>query len=443
MEYPIAFTEEIKALLGSESADFFAALGQDARHCLRINPLKEAAAKAAEAFSESPVEWEPFGRYIPCGVRPGASLAHAAGAFYLQDASAMAPAAVLDPKPGEVILDMCAAPGGKSGQIAGRMQGEGCLIANEYVSDRARILKSNLERLGVTNARVTNTDPDHYARYLPETFDAVLVDAPCSGEGMFRRDPDALKEWTPDSPALCAKRQMHILDCAAETVKPGGRMVYSTCTFNRMENEGSVQAFLTRHPEFVPEEFTLPGVGASENGCLRLWPHRIRGEGHFVCRMRKKGTRSDTPDTLRSPDKAAREALSRLHDAVQARLPRGNISLIGEYLSLDPSMLSIPKELNPLGPGLLLARIARAYAEPAHALAMSLSPSACPASVSLTPVQAGIYLQGEALSLDEAPGWKLVCVDGLSLGWGKVSGGTLKNHLPKGLRLRGGHEIKV
>ena len=290
--YPAAFLDECREILKDGFPAFLRALALPPRRALRLNPQRNGAEQAAAPFlpdGAPRVPWEPLGRYLAADAKPGAGIAHAAGAFYLQDASAMAPVAALDPRPGERVLDLCAAPGGKSGQIAARLNGQGFLLSNEIEFSRARILLGNLERLGVTNAFVTSAPAEALARVLPAFFDRVLVDAPCSGEGMFRRDPEAASQWNPDAPAGCAARQTAILNDAARMVRPGGKLVYSTCTFNRLENEGTVREFLRAHPDFEPDAFELPGVGASQDGCLRLWPHRIEGEGHFLARFTRKG----------------------------------------------------------------------------------------------------------------------------------------------------------
>ena len=289
--YPAAFLDECREILKDEFPAFLRALALPPRRALRLNPQRNGAEQAAAPFlpdGAPRVPWEPLGRYLAADAKPGAGIAHAAGAFYLQDASAMAPVATLDPRPGERVLDLCAAPGGKSGQIAARLNGRGFLLSNEIEFSRARILLGNLERLGVTNAFVTSAPAEALARVLPAFFDRVLVDAPCSGEGMFRRDPEAASQWNPDAPAGCAARQTAILNDAARMVRPGGKLVYSTCTFNRLENEGTVREFLRAHPDFEPDAFDLPGVGTSRDGCLRLWPHRIEGEGHFLARFTRK-----------------------------------------------------------------------------------------------------------------------------------------------------------
>lgn len=447
--YPEAFLKECAEILGAEYPAFLSAMNESPRRALRLNPARENAAELArpyESGGESAVPWEPLGRYVAPDEKPGSGLAHVCGAFYMQDASAMAPVAALDPRPGERVLDLCAAPGGKSGQIAARMRGEGFLLSNEIEFDRARILMGNLERLGVANAMISSAPSDVLARALPGFFDAALVDAPCSGEGMFRRDPDAVSEWTPASPEGCASRQREILDNAARLVKPGGRLVYSTCTFNRAENENTVSAFLDAHSEFAPADFALNGVGSSKNGCLRLWPHRVEGEGHFVAKMQKSADAIEPPTAPAKktpPAKNQRDSLSNavqllLRDALK-RLPNGIPSLDGDSLRLLPTgapPLSALAGVRVLRAGLPLSRVGRGYAEPEHALAMALNPADALRSLSLSDDDAYRYLAGETLPTDAASGWTLAVWHGLPLGWGKISGGQLKNHLPKGLRRR-------
>ncbi len=484
--YPAAFLDECREILKDEFPAFLRALALPPRRALRLNPQRKGAEEAASPFlpdGAPRVPWEPLGRYLAADAKPGAGIAHAAGAFYLQDASAMAPVAALDPRPGERVLDLCAAPGGKSGQIAARLNGRGFLLSNEIEFSRARILLGNLERLGVTNAFVTSASAEALARVLPAFFDRVLVDAPCSGEGMFRRDPEAASQWNPDAPAGCAARQTAILNDAARMVRPGGRLVYSTCTFNRLENEGTVREFLRTHPDFEPDAFELPSIGASRDGCLRLWPHRIDGEGHFLARFTRK-TDGASQRTLECPAEAdesgsapcdrveledsfarsqlrndnsrrasapkGRAAASRdsrgrgtpkpdLSEFVRA-LPEGEIVVDGDEVRLVSALAPDPAKLTGvrvLRAGLPLATLGRSHIEPAHALAMALSPETARQTIDLTDEQAQSYLSGEAFPVDAPTGWTLAAWRGLPLGWCKITGGTLKNHLPKGLRRRG------
>ena len=434
---PDEFMRSIEEMLGCEAPAFFASLEEPPTLALRLNPARAGAAAAAEAFAADSVPWEENGRYLRAGAKPGAGIAHAAGAFYLQEASAMVSAAILDAQSGERILDLCAAPGGKSTQIAAALGGSGLLISNEPEPARAKVLAANLERMGVRNAAVPNAYPDALSARWPEYFDAVLCDAPCSGEGMFRREPDARAEWKSASPAGCAKRQAEILDRAAELVRPGGRLVYSTCTFNRNENEDTIAAFLARHPEFAPEDFSLPGVGASVRGCIRIWPHRQRGDGHFAAKLRKasSGKRREAP-TFRIERECA-ALIDRLEAEVCA-LPqelKARVARLGDYLYAIPAECPDAKGLKLASAGTCLMRIGLNYIEPAHALAMALDASLPRQKLELDDAQARRYLAGEALECENLKGWTWICWQGMPLGWGKASNGQMKNHLPKGLRL--------
>ncbi len=268
------------------------------------------------------------------------------------------------------------------------------------------------------------------------------MDAPCSGEGMFRKDPAAIAEWSPESPEKCARRQAAILDSASECVRGGGRLVYSTCTFNRAENENTVSAFLERHKNFEAYDFELNGVGRSANGCLRLWPHRIRGEGHFVCRLKNTAPPEDGAFAIVKQDKAALSLAKELIGTCVNRLPEGAYVLSGDELFCRPKLGADMSELNLISPGVSLARIKGRLLEPSHALAMALRPEDAVRSVELDAEQAVKYMQGEELSAQTETGWTLVCYKQMPLGWGKASAGALKNHLPKGLRQRGGHSLR-
>ena len=448
-----AFVSQISEMLGPETPAFLRAMEDAPALALRLNPRRADAAAFAGDFSDGAVPWEANGRYLRRdeSLKPGGSIAHAAGAFYLQEASAMASAAALDARPGERILDLCAAPGGKSTQIAAALGDAGLLVSNDPEPGRARALAGNLERMGVPNAIVVSELPAKLADAWPERFDAILVDAPCSGEGMFRRDPQSRAEWSPASPEGCARRQAGILDCAARMLRPGGRLVYSTCTFNRPENEGSILGFLDRHPDFSPEDFALSGVGPSEGGMLRLWPHRLRGDGHFVARLRKAGAPGEAKAPGPKVDREAAELLSGLCREACLTIPaawRFSTARPGQRENLLPArrgdrlfLLSADAPdtagLRVVSPGLCVARIGRSHIEPEHALAMALPPRLAQRRVLLPDAQALAFLRGEALHAAGDRGWTLVTWRGLPLGWGKAVDGTLKNHLPKGLRRLG------
>ena len=444
---PEAFLKNMRQLLGSEYPAFLRALDAPPALALRLNPLRAGAESAAADYIDGSVPWCAQGRYLRSDIeaRPGASIAHAAGAFYLQEASALASAAVLDAVPGERILDLCAAPGGKSTQIAAALAGRGLLVSNDPEPARAQALAGNLERTGAANAIVTCALPRRLADRWPGYFDAVLTDAPCSGEGMFRRDPSARTEWNPAAPQGCARRQAEILDQAARLVRPGGRLVYSTCTFNDLENEGSARGFLERHPEFAPEDFTLPGVGESREGMLRLLPHRVRGDGHFVARFRKAGG-VDVPPThpfspSARPDKAIGPLLDKLEREacrLEALLQGASVYRQGDFLFARPADAPELNGLKVVSPGLCLARVGRSHVEPAHALAMALNPEDAQRCLEMNASAARAWLRGEPVACGGERGWTLALYGGMPLGWGKVSDGMMKNHLPRGLRRAGG-----
>ncbi|MGI6239615.1 MAG: RsmB/NOP family class I SAM-dependent RNA methyltransferase [Christensenellales bacterium] len=426
---PAAFISDMRRMLGAEADAFLAALEGESARALRLNPARAGAAEAAAQSTDGRVPWARGGRYLARGARPGASIAHFAGAFYLQEASAMMPAAVLAAKPGERVLDLCAAPGGKATQIAADLAGEGVLIANEIDKTRARALYQNIERMGVINAAVVNERPDRLAARWAGYFDAVLVDAPCSGEGMFRREPDARAAWQPGAPAGCARRQAAILADAATLVAPGGRLVYATCTFNELENEGAARAFLAAHPEFSAEEFTLDGLGASKGGMLRIHPHQARGDGQFAALFRRAdaGARAAFPDPT---DATAQTAASDFARAFGA-FPADMLPVVqGEMLYAIPRGAPPMDGLRAISPGLALAHLRKGRFDPAHAYAMA--GTNLPA-VELDGAQARAYLRGEAV-VSQGAGWLVATHGGMPLGWGKATGGLLKNHLPKGLR---------
>ncbi len=435
---PEAFLNNMQALLGDEYPAFLRALDAPAALALRLNPKRHGAEAAAMPYVDGLVPWCGEGRYLaPQGEdRPGSAIAHAAGAFYLQEASAMASAAVLDAKPGERVLDLCAAPGGKSTQIAAALAGRGLLVSNDPEPSRAQALAGNLERMGVSNAVVTCALPGRLADRWPERFDAILVDAPCSGEGMFRRDPASRDEWNPASPEGCARRQSEILDQAARMLRPGGRLVYSTCTFNAVENEGSVLGFLARRPDFAPEDFKLPGAGPSRSGMLRLFPHRLRGDGHFVARLRRIGEGSPDKASPIRPDRAVAAIMDDLErDVCCLDIVDGmRFSRQGEWLHARPPACPGLDGLRMISAGLCLARLGRNHIEPAHALAMAIDPDRARRRFDLDETAARAWLRGEPVPCQGEKGWTLALYRGMPLGWGKVSDGMLKNHLPKGLR---------
>ena len=426
---PQEFLERMESQLGEEYPAFLQSLERPRAVALRFNPLKGRVPELP--FVGEPVPWEPMGYYYDPEARPGLHPYHDAGVYYLQEASAMSAVALLDPQPGERICDLCAAPGGKSTQIAGRLMGKGLLLCNEINPKRAKVLSGNIERLGIANAVVTNEHPQKLAEHLPEYFDRVLIDAPCSGEGMFRKEEAAVTDWSPETVEMCARRQAEILDSGAQLVRPGGRLVYSTCTFAPAENEQAVAEFLKRHPDFEPETVNAPWFTPAGEGQFRLWPHRLLGEGHFGAVLRRKGDKNPAGEG------ALGEKLPKLWtnfaSVMGIKLPDGKAVTFGEHVYWAPVQTPLLKGLKVLRPGLELGELKKGRFEPAHALALWLSECKCTENLDANSPQMDNYLGGNVISSNKK-GWCLVTVDGYSIGWGKGDGVQLKNHYPKGLR---------
>ena len=426
---PEAFLERMKHQLGAEYPEFLRSLERPRAVALRFNPLKGDA--PGLDFVGDAVPWEALGFYYDPEARPGLHPYHEAGVYYLQEASAMAPVALLDPQPGEKVLDLCAAPGGKTTQIAGRMGGKGFLLCNEINPKRAKILSRNIERLGVPNALVTNEHPERLAERLPGFFDRVLVDAPCSGEGMFRKEEAAVTDWSQETVEMCARRQAEILHSAAAMLKPGGRLVYSTCTFAPEEDEWAVAAFLESHPEFEPEILDAPWFVPVENGGHRLWPHKLLGEGHFAAVLRKTGgEEGDVP--VMSGEKLPKEWLSFARE-LEISLPEGKAVSFGQNLFWAPAEMPDLRRLKVLRPGLELGEVKKGRFEPAHHLALWLKSCANAASFAPDSPEIREYMHGNVIPGSQK-GWCLIKAGDYSLGWAKGDGNQLKNHYPKGLR---------
>ena len=570
---PAAFCARMKKLLGEkECAQLLASYDAPPVRALRSNPLKlTAQALAALApWPLFPVPWAATGFYYEergegaAARRPGKHPYHEAGLYYMQEPSAMAVAALSGARPGERVLDLCAAPGGKTTQLAGMMRDEGLLVSNEIHPARAKILSQNVERMGIACAVVMNETPERLAGRFPAFFDRVIVDAPCSGEGMFRKEEQATLQWSEENVALCAKRQQAILDEADRMLCDGGTLVYSTCTFAPQEDEGAVWEFLQRHPQYevvdaraevqterteaaddtpAEEIFGQSGAdrradyaalscgnpawreadGAAEDGgtlkdsvtaangaaknsgadahnpqelsrTVRLWPHRLRGEGHFVAVLKKAGQtgRKLCADPLPPADRTALALWEQFAAETLTEKPAGIPALFGEALYLLPAAVSLDR-LKVLRAGLHVGAVKKGRFEPSHALALALRADAVKSALRLTLYErtendaqetvrntvqddsrqeqsarntmqnnsgqeqpardaaqgnilreaAGMteairFLKGETLPCPQTlRGWALVLADGYPLGWGKASGGVLKNHYPKGLRWQG------
>jgi NOL1/NOP2/sun family putative RNA methylase len=465
MILPEDFKKKMQDMLGDEWQQFLECYENDRYQALRLNPLKKGltaekrTALLTEFGAEKQVPWEANGYYYKEEARPGKHAYHEAGLYYIQEPSAMSAAALLAPKPGMRVLDLCAAPGGKTTQLAAALQQEGLLVANEIHPNRCKILSQNVERMGIANAIVTNEDSAKLSERFPSYFHAILVDAPCSGEGMFRKNPQGAEEWSAEQVLVCAKRQREILENAAAMLLPGGTLVYSTCTFSREENEDNIDWFLSQHPEFSVNVADAPWFEKDKRqGTFRLWPQKLCGEGHFVAVMKKAG---DLPGIVSGTSGAKkgsalchgldREKVKALEEFCTSSLApeigvwilNGNLTLFGDQLYRLPDGAPDLKGLRVLRAGLHIGEFKKNRFEPSHALALYLGADEANCSVSFPAEDARIagFLRGESIFLQESDlrrgadkGWCLVCVDGCSIGWGKLAGGQIKNHYPKGLR---------
>ena len=430
---PEKFIQNMKKQLPeNEWEAFFACYQKKPYRGVRLNPLKGGryALSKLLPFLEKRVEWEENGYYVT-QEKVGASPYHFAGAFYSQEPSAMCAAPLLKVKAGEKVLDLCSAPGGKGTQLACQMAGEGIIVLNEPITSRAKILSQNVERMGIKNAVVSNEYPAALAEKFAGYFDKILVDAPCSGEGMFRKNAEeALSEWSEENIRLCAKRQSEILSAATKMLAVGGRLVYSTCTFAYEEDEGQVCDYLKNHPEMrlIKQE--------------KIYPHRQAGEGHFAALFEKTERDSEwdsriktaKPSVTSGGEKSYREFERAFFKERFARRLYEHNGVLYEL----PAEAFDWKGLNVLRVGIRLGELKNGRFEPCHALALCARKEECKNVLNLEISDSRVekYLRGETVEDENIQnGWCLVCVSGLPLGLGKAVNGTVKNHLPKGLRM--------
>ena len=490
---PQDFVDRMRIQLGADAEDFLDSYGKPYVKSLRINrrknvkgvlPLSCNCDFASINNIDNEILWEHAGRYykeqddeIMEGdlilASPGKSSLHAAGAYYIQEASAMLPVTMLDINVNDDkelrILDLCAAPGGKSTQIADYMNNRGILVCNEIVKSRAKILSENIERMGVSNALVISSDPNELVPRFPYFFDRILVDAPCSGEGMFRKHEEACEQWSLENVKICADRQDMILDCAASMLAADGKIVYSTCTFSIEEDEGAIERFLTRHPDFE-----------LDGDMHRIFPNKQRGEGHFSARLARKSHNMAVSSSNINEDNSveckkigkSKSKKSQLNEKTDNKwsalindfckenlkycdvlgvsigenfadgIPKktqDRIIKFGDRLFLTPKNMPNIDGLSVLRPGLCLGTIIKDRFEPDHAWALALSKEEVLNVNDFKQDSSEIigYLKGQTISSEGEKGWHLICTEGLSLGWGKLSNGCIKNHYPKGLRTLG------
>ncbi|MEK3881664.1 RsmB/NOP family class I SAM-dependent RNA methyltransferase [Paenibacillus sp. PL2-23] len=505
-QLPALFLRKMEELLQTEFQAFLDSYAAPRVYGLRVNPLKLSAKDwlALTPMEERvrPIPWAPSGYYYTEEERPGRHPHYHAGLYYIQEPSAMLPVELLDVQPGHRVLDLCAAPGGKSTQIAGKLGGQGILVSNDNAFERTKPLAKNIELQGVRNAVVLNEEPGSIARVFPAWFDRILVDAPCSGEGMFRKDDSMAASWESYSVERCAAMQRDILAQAATMLKPGGLLVYSTCTFSPEENEMQIADFLAKRRDFYIEpvshtagvsagqpdwvdEATAYQLGAegtaSLAGTVRLWPHKLEGEGHFIAALRRSG--ESTPETVavrssqeqepprmaklkggkpRGPEKPMRggkqaaAALQEPPEATWKRFAEQELRLgleeesqplaFGHAVYLQPKGVPPLDGLKVIRAGWLAGEVRNGRFQPAQSLALGLKREEAARSISwgADAEETARYLKGETLFVQPeelklaegaaAKGYVLICVDGFPVGWSKFVDGMLKNELAAGWR---------
>jgi NOL1/NOP2/sun family putative RNA methylase len=422
MTLPQPFLDRMQKTLGSEFEAFLSSYDLPPRKGIRVNTLKITPKEFEKItpFALRPIPWEENGFFVS-EEKLGGYIEHFAGLYYVQEPSAMCAAPLLDVKPYERVLDLCSAPGGKGTRLAQATEGKGIVILNEINFSRAKILSSNVERMGIRNAIVTCADPKSLAQKFAGYFDKILVDAPCSGEGMFKKEENAIPEWSEQNVALCAARQKEILQCAHVMLKGGGKLVYSTCTFAEEEDEEQIKNFLQCHPEYrlLSEE--------------KLYPHKVEGEGHYAALLfKKEGEGNDLPLQKTGIDKKLL-TIYRAFEKETMQTHFDNLYLVGNNLySLPDDCPALTVQT--LRAGVQLGEFVGGRFEPAHALAMAANKSELN-GFEVDEKTAESYLQGNTFACDERlKGWQQVRYNGFGLGWCKCVNGIAKNHYPKGLR---------
>lgn len=475
MKLPVEFLNKMKLLLGAEEfEEFLKSYDMPRFYGLRVNTLKISVEDFLKIspFKLTPVPWTSDGFYYSEGENPGRHPYYYAGLYYIQEPSAMLPGAIIKAQPGDRILDLCAAPGGKTVQMAAAMKGEGLLVSNDISSDRVKALVKNIELSGIRNAIVTNDTPEKLAGKFAGFFDKILIDAPCSGEGMFRKDEDAARSWEKFKCQKCASMQWDILKIVDRMLKPGGTLVYSTCTFSPEEDEIMISSFLSEcgNYEFVEIPKTAgiePGRPEWSDGnaglakTVRLWPHRVKGEGHYVAMLRKMETAqgqeiiayngSSVRETGKNGGRSAKNGLKSdqavskkaiIDSFVSFSEENLTIEVNGEFTIKGNNLYHLPVAVPDLDGikvakfGWYLGAFGNGRFEPSHSMLVSLKEKDLKRSINFTSASKEVmsYLKGETLMIEGEKGYAGICVDGYTLGWGKQTGDMLKNLYPKGWR---------
>ena len=457
MDFPVSFTEKMKAILGDEFEDFLKGYDRTRHYGLRVNRTKLTAEQFEKMsmYDLIPVPWIDNAFEYEDSVSPAKHPYYFAGMYYLQEPSAMTPANLLPIEPGDRVLDLCAAPGGKATELGAKLNHTGLLVANDISNSRAKALLKNIELFGIPNVLVTSEPSEKLAEKFPAFFDKILIDAPCSGEGMFRKNPGMMKDWETYGPKHYSDLQRSIVPNALRMLKPGGMLLYSTCTFSPEENEGSVKFMMDLDPDleivdiasryegFAPGRPELIEDGFEDlKKCVRIWPHKMNGEGHFIALLRKKEN-EEVKEKKAKPrkEKALPALLEEFMKDCSYPVSGNDIEIQEDRVYLMPEGIKGIKGLRFLRSGLLLGTLTKDRFEPSQAFAMVMKKDQYKATIDLSSLDHRVirYLKGETIEVDDLPlkrqkGWQLVCVDGFPLGWGKLVNGSLRNKYLPGWR---------
>ena len=448
-QLPKEFIKRMKALLGNEYSDYEKAVNEQPVRAFRVNTDKISIKdfEKINPFGSEKIAYAQNGYYLDYD-KVGNHPFHHAGIVYVQEPAAMAPAECLAINPDWKILDMCAAPGGKSTQLKNKLGENGLLVSNEIIPSRCKILTGNIERLGLKNCVTTCMDSARVAATFPDTFDAVMVDAPCSGEGMFRKEQIAIDEWSQENVDKCAKRSAEILENAVKCLKSGGYIIYATCTFSLQENEMTVDAFLKSHPDFeitpvseAVQKATVSGVEFDGCECQnihyarRFYPHKNCGEGQFMALLHHKGESVATQKRGKLQNAKIDSVLLEFLDDTLENYEKEDITFYGDTPVFFSGDIEIKKG-SAFMCGVTIGDIKKNYILPHHQFFMAYGKD-FKRKIDLAPDSEEIikYLRGEVIEANASNGWAAVTVCGVTLGGGKIVNGKLKNHYPKGLRL--------
>ena len=452
MHLPAAYLEEMKSLLGDDYKLYEASLMQISKRAIRINTTKISVDefRRIAPWELTPIPWIDNGFFVETSEAVSKHPYYFAGLYYVQEASAMTPANRLNVTPGDKVLDMCAAPGGKATELGARLKGDGVLIANDISNSRAKALLKNLELFGFANICVSSEDPTKLASIYPDYFDKILIDAPCSGEGMFRRDHKMIADWEKHGPTYYSEIQKQLIVIGAQMLKSGGKMLYSTCTFSKAENEEVVSYLLENQPDMKLcqiEDYEGFSDGFDNlKDCVRIFPYKMSGDGHFLALL-EKAPQADSASTKLVNFKpvasdALPEATTLFLQLINRDFDNGYFKVINDKLYFLTNDIKAHKHIRYLRTGLYMGEIKRNRFEPSQALAMNLEGSEFVSTINLTAtdIRTIKYLKGETIDVSDCQiskpsGWQLVLVDGYSLGFGKLQNGILKNKYYSGWRM--------